>query len=81
MMRGTFANIRIKNEIVPNTEGGITHCFINDKQMSIYDAAMEYISKALFPLDNYCWKRIWNWIIKRLGCKRNSLIRSKSCYC
>ena len=28
MMRGTFANIRIRNEIIPNTEGGITLCFI-----------------------------------------------------
>ena len=49
MMRGTFANIRIKNEIVPNTEGGITHCYINNQQMSIYDAAMEY-AKKLTPL-------------------------------
>jgi aconitate hydratase len=40
MMRGTFANIRIRNEIVPNTEGGITHCFVNGKNMSIYEAAM-----------------------------------------
>ncbi len=42
MMRGTFANIRIKNEILPGTEGGITLCFSNNKKMSIYDAAMNY---------------------------------------
>jgi len=47
MMRGTFANIRIRNEIIPNTEGGITNCYINDKEMSIYDAAMEYASQSV----------------------------------
>ena len=39
MMRGTFANIRIKNEIIPGTEGGITKFFDTDEQMSIYQAA------------------------------------------
>ena len=47
MMRGTFANIRIKNEIIPNTEGGITYCYVNNKKLSIYDAAIEYASKAI----------------------------------
>jgi aconitate hydratase len=47
MMRGTFANIRIRNEIVPNIEGGITHCFVNGKDMSIYEAAMEYAAKEI----------------------------------
>jgi len=47
MMRGTFANIRIQNEIIPGTEGGITHCYSNDQQMPIYDAAMEYLSKSI----------------------------------
>ena len=47
MMRGTFANIRIKNEIIPKTEGGITHCYINNKKMSIYDASVEYASKSI----------------------------------
>ncbi|HZF43258.1 MAG TPA: aconitate hydratase, partial [Sphingomonadaceae bacterium] len=40
MMRGTFANIRIKNEMVPGVEGGITVC--NGQRMPIYDAAMCY---------------------------------------
>ena len=43
MMRGTFANIRIKNEIVPETEGGYTKSFITNKLMSIYDASQEYV--------------------------------------
>ncbi len=42
MIRGTFANIRIKNEIIPGTEGGVTKFFDQDKQMSIYDAAIKY---------------------------------------
>ena len=44
MMRGTFANIRIKNEILDNVEGGFTKSFFSNKQMSIYDAAQEYIN-------------------------------------
>jgi aconitate hydratase len=43
MMRGTFANIRIKNLLVPGTEGGITRYFPTDEVMPIYDAAMKYI--------------------------------------
>lgn len=40
MMRGTFANIRIKNEMVPGIEGGMTH--YNGEVMPIYDAAMRH---------------------------------------
>lgn len=42
MMRGTFANIRIRNEMTPNVEGGVTLHIPSDKIMSIYDAAMLY---------------------------------------
>lgn len=42
MMRGTFANIRIKNEMVPGVEGGITKHYPDGAVMSIYDAAMKY---------------------------------------
>ncbi len=42
MMRGTFSNIRIKNKMLPGTEGGFTTSFISNRKMSIYDAAMEY---------------------------------------
>ncbi len=42
MMRGTFANIRIKNEIAPGTEGGFTKLYPEDKVMPIYDAVVEY---------------------------------------
>ncbi len=47
MMRGTFANIRIKNQILDNVEGGYTKSFISNKQMSIYDAAQEYIKSNI----------------------------------
>ena len=47
MMRGTFANIRIRNEVVPNTEGGVTHCYANGKDMAIFDAAIEYSAKEI----------------------------------
>ena len=47
MMRGTFANIRIKNEIVPEVEGGFTKFFNTNEQMSIYDAAIEYEKKNI----------------------------------
>ncbi|QRF24099.1 aconitate hydratase AcnA [Alicyclobacillus sp. TC] len=42
MMRGTFANIRIRNKIAPGTEGGYTTYFPNGEVMPIYDAAMKY---------------------------------------
>ncbi|WP_342752798.1 aconitate hydratase AcnA [Shouchella clausii] len=42
MMRGTFANIRIKNQIAPGTEGGYTTYWPTGEVMSIYDACMKY---------------------------------------
>jgi aconitate hydratase len=42
MMRGTFANIRLKNMLAPGTEGGVTVHLPDKKPMSIYDAAMQY---------------------------------------
>ncbi len=44
MMRGTFANIRIKNEMVPHIEGGYTKYVPTGEDMPIYDAAMKYIA-------------------------------------
>ncbi|HXM31327.1 MAG TPA: aconitate hydratase AcnA [Xanthobacteraceae bacterium] len=42
MMRGTFANIRIKNQMVPGVEGGVTVHYPSGERLSIYDAAMRY---------------------------------------
>ncbi|MGZ8848273.1 MAG: aconitate hydratase, partial [Pyrinomonadaceae bacterium] len=46
MMRGTFANVRIKNLMVPGTEGGVTIHQPDGERMSIYDAAMKYQSEG-----------------------------------
>jgi aconitate hydratase len=45
MMRGTFANIRIRNEMVPGVEGGVTRHLPSGEQLSIYDAAMKYAAE------------------------------------
>ena len=42
MMRGTFANIRIKNQMVPGVEGGVTIHYPSKQKMTMYDAAMKY---------------------------------------
>ncbi|MEM9502586.1 MAG: aconitate hydratase AcnA [Cyanobacteria bacterium P01_E01_bin.43] len=42
MMRGTFANIRLQNEMVPGSAGGVTKYMPDGTEMSIYDAAMQY---------------------------------------
>ena len=46
MMRGTFANVRIRNLMVPGTEGGVTVYQPAGERMSIYDAAMKYQSEG-----------------------------------
>jgi aconitate hydratase len=47
MMRGTFANIRIKNEMAPGTEGGVTKHYPGGEVMPIYDAAMRYAAEGV----------------------------------
>ena len=47
MMRGTFANVRIKNLMIPGSEGGITLHQPDGRQMSIFDAAMQYLSDGI----------------------------------
>ena len=42
MVRGTFANVRLRNELAPGTEGSWTTCFLDDSQVSIFDAAETY---------------------------------------
>jgi len=49
MVRGTFANVRIKNLMAPGTEGGVTLLQPSGKQLAIYDAAIEY-EKTKTPL-------------------------------
>jgi len=47
MVRGTFANVRIKNLMVPGVEGGVTVHQPDGRQMSIYDAAMQYQAEGV----------------------------------
>ncbi len=50
MMRGTFANVRLRNQLAPDTEGGVTRYLgadAEDDEMSIYDAAMKYIDAGV----------------------------------
>ncbi len=57
MMRGTFANVRIKNLMVPGTEGGVTVHYPSGEQTSIYEAAMRYkqagVPSVVFGGDEY----------------------------
>jgi aconitate hydratase len=46
MMRGTFGNVRLRNQLAPGTEGGFTRYFPKDEVISIYDAAMQYQQSA-----------------------------------
>lgn len=46
MMRGTFANIRLRNMMAPGTEGGVTIYYPDEEEMPIYDAAMKYIEEG-----------------------------------
>jgi len=47
MVRGTFANIRLKNLLLPGTEGGVTVHFPDGERMAIYDAAMRYKAEGV----------------------------------
>ena len=47
MIRGTFANIRLRNQLAPGTEGGVTRHLPDGEQMDIYDAAMTYRSQGV----------------------------------
>ena len=47
MMRGTFANIRIRNEMLNNVEGGMTKHLPSGEEMPIYDAAMKYKAEGV----------------------------------
>ena len=46
MVRGTFANVRLRNKLAPGTEGGVTRLLPDDKPMSIYDASVEYAKRG-----------------------------------
>src|SRR5699024_125073 len=47
MIRGTFANVRLRNELVPGVQGGVTKHWPDGEQMSIYDASMAYQDEGI----------------------------------
>ena len=47
MVRGTFANVRLRNKLAPGTEGGVTRLLPDGKPMSIYDASVEYAKRGM----------------------------------
>jgi aconitate hydratase len=47
MVRGTFANIRLRNQLAPGTEGGVTRHLPDGEELSIYDAAMRYADEGV----------------------------------
>ena len=47
MVRGTFANVRLRNRLAPGTEGGVTRLMPDDVPMSIYDASVEYAKRSI----------------------------------
>ena len=47
MLRGTFANIRIRNQLAPGTEGGVTRHLPDGEEMAVYDAAMKYQQEGI----------------------------------
>ena len=57
MMRGTFANIRLRNEVAPGTEGGVTRHMPEGKQEWIYDAALQYQKEGV-SFGGICRQRI-----------------------
>ncbi len=68
MMRGTFANVRIKNLMVPGTEGGVTIYHPSGEQTSIYEAAMRYkqegVPSVVFGGDEYGQGSSRDWAAK-----------------
>jgi aconitate hydratase len=46
MVRGTFANVRLRNRLAPGTEGGVTRLLPEGTGMSIYDASVEYAKRG-----------------------------------
>ena len=47
MVRGTFANVRLRNKLAPGTEGGVTRLLPEGEQMSIFDASVKYAERSV----------------------------------
>ncbi|NJM85822.1 MAG: aconitate hydratase AcnA, partial [Leptolyngbyaceae cyanobacterium RM2_2_21] len=72
MMRGTFANIRLRNEMAPGISGGFTRYMPTGETLSIYDAAMQYVAAGtplmIFAGKEYGTGSSRDWAAKGRGC-------------
>jgi aconitate hydratase len=80
MMRGTFANIRIKNLIVPGVEGGVTIHYPSRDQLPIYDAAMRYRSENV-PLVVFAGKEYGTGSSRDWAAKGTALLGVRAVIC
>jgi aconitate hydratase A / 2-methylisocitrate dehydratase len=80
MMRGTFANIRIKNQMVPGIEGGFTVHYPDKQRMAIYDAAMRYKSEHV-PLVVFAGKEYGSGSSRDWAAKGSVLLGIRAVIC
>ena len=73
MIRGTFANIRLRNQLAPGTEGGFTVKQPGDGQMSIYDASRQYQAEGI-PLRRARRQGVRLRLVARLGRQGHALL-------
>ena len=80
MMRGTFANIRLKNQMVPGVEGGVTVHYPSKQRMSIYDASMKYKADKV-PLVVFAGKEYGSGSSRDWAAKGASLLGIRAVIC
>jgi aconitate hydratase len=80
MMRGTFANIRLKNQMVPGVEGGVTIHYPSRERMAIYDAAMRYKEQKI-PLVVFAGKEYGSGSSRDWAAKGANLLGIRAVIC
>jgi aconitate hydratase len=80
MMRGTFANIRLKNQMVPGVEGGVTIHYPSKERMAIYDAAMRYKAEKV-PLVIFAGKEYGSGSSRDWAAKGPNLLGVRAVIC
>jgi aconitate hydratase len=80
MMRGTFANIRLKNQMVPGVEGGVTVHYPSRERMTIYDAAMRYKAEKV-PLVVFAGKEYGSGSSRDWAAKGANLLGIRAVIC
>jgi aconitate hydratase len=80
MMRGTFANIRIKNQMLPGVEGGVTIHYPSKQKMTMYDAAMKYKAEKV-PLVIFAGKEYGSGSSRDWAAKGSLLLGVRAVIC